>query len=37
MTKPIMSYANNKDADQPVHPRSQISIFVIRFIDSIIL
>ena len=31
-----MSYANNKGADQPVHPRSLISTFVIRCIDSII-
>ena len=29
-----MAYANNKDADQPVHPHSLISIFVIRSIDS---
>ena len=25
----FMPYANNKDADQPVHPRSPISFFVI--------
>ena len=31
----FMSYANNKDADQPAHPRSLISIFVIRLLDSI--
>ena len=31
-----MPYANNKDADQPVHPRSLISAFVVRFLDSII-
>ena len=24
----LMSYANNKDADQPAHPRSLISVFV---------
>ena len=26
----FISYANNKDADQPAHPRSLISIFVIH-------
>ena len=31
-----MPYANNKGADQPVHPRSLISTFVIRYLDSII-
>ena len=31
-----MPYANNKDADQPVHPRSLISDFVVRCLDSII-
>ena len=31
-----MSYANNKGADQPAHPRSLISAFVIRCLDSII-
>ena len=31
----LMSYANNKDADQPVHPSSLISIFVICCLDSI--
>ena len=30
-----MSYANNKDADQPVHPRSLISTFVVRCIVSV--
>ena len=29
-----MPYANNKDADQPAHPCSLISIFVIRCLDS---
>ena len=29
-----MSYANNKGADQPARPRSLISAFVVRFIDS---
>ena len=33
----LMSYANNKGADQPAHPRSLISAFVVRcLIDSII-
>ena len=32
----LMSYANNKGADQPAHPRSPISAFVIRCLDSII-
>ena len=31
-----MSYANNKGADQPAHPRSLISVFVFRCLDSII-
>ena len=30
-----MPYANNKDADQPAHSRSLISVFVIRCLDSI--
>ena len=30
-----MPYTNNKGADQPVHPRSLISAFVLRCIDSI--
>ena len=32
----LMSYANNKGADQPAHPRSLISAFVLRCLDSII-
>ena len=36
MRKPIMPYANNKCADQPAHPRSLISTFVVRFLDSIV-
>ena len=28
--------SNNKVADQPVHPRSLISAFVIRLLESII-
>ena len=31
----FMSYANNKDADQPAYPLSLISVFVIRCLDSI--
>ena len=30
-----MSYANNKGADQPAHPRSLISAFVFRCLDSV--
>ena len=36
MRKPIMPFANNKGADQPAHPRSLISAFVVRCPDSII-
>ena len=32
----LMSYANNKGANQPAHPRSLISAFVVRCLDSII-
>ena len=31
-----MSYANNKGADQSAHPRSLISAFIVRCLDSII-
>ena len=31
-----MPYANHKGADQPAHPRSLISAFVFRCLDSII-
>ena len=31
-----MPYANNKGTDQPAHPRSLISAFVVRCLDSII-
>ena len=30
-----MSYANNKGADQPAHPRYLISAFVVRCLDSV--
>ena len=36
MWKCVISYANNKDADLPAHPRSLISAFVVRCLDSII-
>ena len=36
MRKCVMSYANNKGTDQPVHPRSLISAFVVHCLDSII-
>ena len=32
----LISYANNKGADQPAHPRCLISAFVVRCLDSII-
>ena len=31
----LLSYANNKGADQPAHPRSLISAFVVRCLDSV--
>ena len=31
----LTSYANNKGADQPAHPRSLISAFVVRCLDSV--
>ena len=31
----LMSYANNKGADQPAHPHSLISAFVVRCLDSV--
>ena len=31
----LMSYANNKGADQPAHPRSLISALVVRCLDSL--
>ena len=30
-----MSFANNKGADQPAHPRSLISAFVVRCLDTV--
>ena len=30
----LMAYANNKGADQPAHPRSLISTFIVRCLDS---
>ena len=32
----MRKYANNKGADQPAHPRSLISVFIVRYLDSII-
>ena len=32
----FMSYAKNKGADRPAHPRSLISAFVVRCLDSMI-
>ena len=32
----LMTYANNKDADQPAHPHSLISTFVFHCLDSTI-
>ena len=32
----LMPYANKKGAGQPAHPRSLISTFVVRCLDSII-
>ena len=31
----LMSYANNKGVDQPAHPRSLISAFIVRCLDSV--
>ena len=36
MRKPILQYANNKGADQPAHPCSLISAFVVCCLDNII-
>ena len=36
MRKLVMPYANNKGADQPAHPRSLISAFIVRCLSSII-
>ena len=36
MRKLFIPYANNNGADQPAHPRSLISAFVVRCLDSII-
>ena len=32
----LLGFANNKDADQPAHPRRLISALVIRFLESLI-
>ena len=31
---PILLHVNNRGADQPTHPPSPISIFIIHFMDS---
>ena len=31
----LMSYANNKGADQPAHPRSLISACIVSYLDSV--
>ena len=36
VTRLLLPYANNKGADQPANPRSLISTFVVRCLDSII-
>ena len=36
MRKPVLPYANDKGADQPAHPHSLISAFVIHCLDSMI-
>ena len=32
----LMPYANNNGVDLPAHPRSPISAFVVRCLDSIV-
>ena len=36
MTKPVYTICEQKDADQPAHPRSLISVFIVNCLDSII-
>ena len=36
MRKPVLAYANNKGADQPVHARRLICAFVVHCLDSTI-
>ena len=36
MRKPVFALYEQKGADQPAHPRSLISTFVVRCLDSII-
>ena len=35
MRKRVLCHANNKGADQPVHPRSLVSAIVVRCLDSV--
>ena len=37
MTNAVFAIKNNKGADQPAHPRSLISTFVVRCLDCIML
>ena len=32
----LMAYANNTCADQPARPRSLISAFIVRYLDSVL-
>ena len=34
--KPFLGFVNNKGTDQPAHPHRLLSIFAIRFLESII-
>ena len=36
MRKPVLPYAKNEGAEQPAHPHSLISAFIVRSLDSII-
>ena len=36
MRKCVLCHANSKGADQPVHPRSLISAFVVHCLESIL-
>ena len=36
MRKCVLCHVNNKGADQPAHPHSLISVFVVHCLESII-
>ena len=36
MREPVLPYENKKGADQPAHPRSLVSTFIFRCLDSIL-